>query len=292
MRPGRAARPLAAKLIADGFDVVSLSRRPAESPHLVPGAVAHLAFDPADAGPWQDAIDGARAVVALGGAPFFRKWASWEEFERVGTGGRVVANRALVSAIERASRRPEVYVTASAVGYYGFIDSDEIITESSPAGPADRCTISWGGLRVSLTSLLWVKSLVVEAFSLYPCPSCRARPADGWCCRSPMLGSDFVARDVPGPGARSGESPQGATWGVTQGDECNETANHQPLPCRAVYPSSATPRRSAGSAHVSRKGNPPRTAPPVTADAHVADPAAAHIGSSPGAPPDPPTPPE
>jgi len=166
VRPGRAARPLAAKLIADGFDVVSLSRRPAESPHLVPGAVAHLAFDPADAGPWQDAIDGARAVVALGGAPFFRKWASWEEFERVGTGGRVVANRALVSAIERASRRPEVYVTASAVGYYGFIDSDEIITESSPAGPADRCTISRGGLRVSLTSLLWVKSLVVEAFSL------------------------------------------------------------------------------------------------------------------------------
>ena len=209
MRPGRAARPLAAKLIADGFDVVSLSRRPAESPHLVPGAVAHLAFDPADPGPWQDAIDGARAVVALGGAPFFRKWASWEEFERVGTGGRVVANRALVSAIERASRRPEVYVTASAVGYYGFIDSDEIITESSPAGPADRCTISWGGLRVSLTSLLWVKSLVVEAFSLYPCPSCRARP-----------GSDFVGRDVPGPGARSGDRRK-ATWGVTQSDECN-----------------------------------------------------------------------
>ena len=145
MRPGRAARPLAAKLIADGFDVVSLSRRPAESPHLVPGAVAHLAFDPADPGPWQDAIDGARAVVALGGAPFFRKWASWEEFERVGTGGRVVANRALVSAIERASRRPEVYVTASAVGYYGFIDSDEIITESSPAGPDKWAmgTVAW-----------------------------------------------------------------------------------------------------------------------------------------------------
>ena len=38
--------------------------------------------------------------------------------------------------------------------------------------------------------------------------------------------------------------------------------------------------------------NPPRTAPPVTADAHVADPPAARIDSSPGAPPDPPTPPE
>ena len=38
--------------------------------------------------------------------------------------------------------------------------------------------------------------------------------------------------------------------------------------------------------------NPPRTAPPGTADAHVADPPAAHTGSSPDARPDPPTPPE
>ena len=38
--------------------------------------------------------------------------------------------------------------------------------------------------------------------------------------------------------------------------------------------------------------DPPRTAPPVTAAAHVADPAAAHIDSSPGAPPDQPAPPE
>jgi len=36
--------------------------------------------------------------------------------------------------------------------------------------------------------------------------------------------------------------------------------------------------------------NPPRTASPVTADAHVADLPAAHIDSSSGARPDPPTP--
>ena len=38
--------------------------------------------------------------------------------------------------------------------------------------------------------------------------------------------------------------------------------------------------------------NPPRTAPPVTVAAHVADPPAAHSGSSPGARPDRPAPPE
>ena len=37
--------------------------------------------------------------------------------------------------------------------------------------------------------------------------------------------------------------------------------------------------------------NPPRTAPPVTVAAHVADPPAAHSGSSPGARPDRPPPP-
>ncbi len=127
-------RPLVRRLVGDGMEVVVVSRRPAESVQLVPEAVEHLPFDPTRPGPWQDAIDGAHAVIALGGAPFFGKWASWAEFERVATGGRVTANRALVSAMARATHRPEVYVTASAVGYYGFGDSDDLVAEDTPAG--------------------------------------------------------------------------------------------------------------------------------------------------------------
>jgi uncharacterized protein (TIGR01777 family) len=72
--------------------------------------------------------------VALAGAPFFRKWKSREEFERVGTGGRVLANRGLVNAMRAAKSPPSVFVSASAVGYYGFIDSDEVVTEETLVG--------------------------------------------------------------------------------------------------------------------------------------------------------------
>ena len=65
------------------------------------------------------------------GPDFLRR--SREEFERVGTGGRVLANRGLVNAMRAAAVRPRVFASASAVGYYGLCDSDEVVTEATPA---------------------------------------------------------------------------------------------------------------------------------------------------------------
>lgn len=143
---GQVGRPLCEALAADGHEVVVLSRRPDEARDLVPQAAAHLAWDSDSiGGEWAEALDGADAVVALAGAPFFRRWKSWEEFERVGTGGRVSANRNLVAAMRRCEQPPKVFVTGSAVGYYGFTDSDEPVTEQTPAG-TDRWalgTLAW-----------------------------------------------------------------------------------------------------------------------------------------------------
>lgn len=78
---------------------------------------------------WAAAIDGAKGVIGLAGEPFFRKWKSKEEFERVGTGSRIKANRSLVEAMGAAKVRPRVFISASAVGIYGFVDSDDEVTE-------------------------------------------------------------------------------------------------------------------------------------------------------------------
>lgn len=132
---GQIGRPLTAQLAADGFDVVVLSRRPDRARDLVPEASAWLAWDAEQgSGDWVEALDGAIAVVGLAGAPFFRRWKSRAEFERVATGGRISANRHLVAAMRRAADPPEVFVTGSAVGYYGFTGGDEIVTEQTPAG--------------------------------------------------------------------------------------------------------------------------------------------------------------
>ena len=112
---GQVGRPLVAALAARGDEVVVLSRRVDTARRLLPEAADVVPFDLDQPKQWQPALDGAHAVIVLGGAPFFRKWSSWEEFERVATGGRIATNRAIVTALEHCQQRPSVLVTASAV---------------------------------------------------------------------------------------------------------------------------------------------------------------------------------
>jgi uncharacterized protein (TIGR01777 family) len=131
---GQIGSALTRRLSGLGHQVVVFTRRPKEAAGLLPEAAGFVAFDPALPQTWEGALEAADAVVVLGGAPFFRKWSSWEEFERVATGGRVAANRAIVAAIGRAAHKPAVLVTGSAVGFYGFEDSDVPVTEATPQG--------------------------------------------------------------------------------------------------------------------------------------------------------------
>lgn len=131
---GQIGRPLSARLLAAGHDLVVLSRNPEHARRVVPGAQDYLAWQPGQSGPWFEAVDGAHAVIGLAGAPFFRKWKTREEFDRVATGSRILANRGLVDAMRAAAVRPKVCISASAVGYYGFADSDDEVTEVTPTG--------------------------------------------------------------------------------------------------------------------------------------------------------------
>jgi uncharacterized protein (TIGR01777 family) len=142
---GQIGRPLSRRLIEAGYEVVVFSRDPERARGAVPGAADYVAWEAEEAGAWAAAVDGAHAVIGLAGAPYFRKWKSREEFERVGTGGRVVANRGLVNAMRAASVRPAVFVSASAVGAYGFLDSDALVTEATPGGSDSwaRGTAAW-----------------------------------------------------------------------------------------------------------------------------------------------------
>ena len=160
---GQIGRPLAHRLMAAGPDVVVLSRDPGRAREILPGTADYVAWELAETGPWASAVDGADAVVGLAGAPFFRKWKSREEFERVGTGGRVLANRGLVNAMRAATQRPRVFVSASAVGYYGFRDSDEVVTEATPAGTDGwaKGTLSWEA-EVTRAEELGVRTVLVR----------------------------------------------------------------------------------------------------------------------------------
>ena len=77
------------------------------------------------------AAEGADAVVHLAGASIGEgRWS--EERKRVLRSSRIEATRHLVSAMAKLSRPPAIFISASAVGYYGDRGEEELTEESAP----------------------------------------------------------------------------------------------------------------------------------------------------------------
>ncbi|MSU73094.1 MAG: TIGR01777 family protein [Opitutus sp.] len=122
---GLVGRTLVAFLQTQGHSVVRLVRREATGE-------GEVAWNPATGELDPGAIEGVDAIVNLSG-------------ENVGAGrwtaarreailrSRVDATRTLVVALQKLRRKPEVFVSASAVGFYGE-GGEEVLDEKSPIG--------------------------------------------------------------------------------------------------------------------------------------------------------------
>jgi uncharacterized protein (TIGR01777 family) len=119
-------------LTRDGHDVTVLTRRPSPAASTRP-RVKQLGWDPnGRTGAWADAINGAGALVNLAGESIAAKRWSSEQKARLEQ-SRLDATYSLTTAIREAANRPPVFVSGSAVGYYGD-RGDETLTETSPPG--------------------------------------------------------------------------------------------------------------------------------------------------------------
>ncbi|TFV95943.1 TIGR01777 family protein [Algoriphagus kandeliae] len=80
-----------------------------------------------------EAMEWADAVIHLAGAGVAEKrWTP--ERKREILDSRVKSTQLLYSAIERAENKPTTFISASAVGYYGFNTGAALVDENSPAG--------------------------------------------------------------------------------------------------------------------------------------------------------------
>lgn len=105
---GFLGRPLSRALAADGHTVISLPR-----------------------GSTTD-VDGSDVVVNLAGESIAgRRWSAAHKQHILDS--RVTTTKNLANAIRSAARPPGVFVSGSAVGYYGPLGG-EIVTEDAPAG--------------------------------------------------------------------------------------------------------------------------------------------------------------
>ena len=128
---GFLGRPLAAALARDGNEIVVLTRGSGAARGLA--QLRSVAWTPnGETGPWAAEIDGAAALVNLAGEPIAgRRWSDAQK-QRI-LESRVQATRSLVAAVRAAATPPPIFVSGSAVGYYGPL-GDEVATEDTPAG--------------------------------------------------------------------------------------------------------------------------------------------------------------
>jgi hypothetical protein len=138
---GFVGRPLVAALTARGDAVTVLTRDPARAAALpeLAGA-ACVAADLESAGPWQETLAGAGAVLHLAGEPIAsRRWDA--RAKQTIRDSRVESTRVLVEALAALppADRPGALVTASGVDYYPFAEGpaefdDDEVTERDPPG--------------------------------------------------------------------------------------------------------------------------------------------------------------
>jgi uncharacterized protein len=124
---GLVGAALTESLRGDGHTVARLVR---------PGGAASagdIRWDPASEFVNLDAMEAADAVVNLNGASIGGgRWTPTRK--KLLHTSRVDSTRFLVGSLARLKQKPRVFVSASAIGYYGN-RGDEIVTESSAGGP-------------------------------------------------------------------------------------------------------------------------------------------------------------
>jgi len=113
-------------------EIVVLTRSQRSALQLNNATVRYVQWNPYASGEWKKEIDGAHVVINLVGKNVAEQ--RWNERVKEEIfNSRIIPTRLIVEAISAAQTKPQLFVSASAVGYYGD-RGDEVITEESSGG--------------------------------------------------------------------------------------------------------------------------------------------------------------
>ena len=129
------------RLVEIGYSLVLLSQRSAP-PHTSSDR-QWITWVPGEPGSWEQAVDGADGVINLAGEPIpAKRWTTTQK-EKI-RASRVLTTKALVTAIGKAKKKPEVLLNASAIGYYGPRDDQAVVEDTEPGKDfVSRLCIEW-----------------------------------------------------------------------------------------------------------------------------------------------------
>lgn len=125
---------LVARLVDESHDVkvftrnVEKARKAFSAPEFK--SLEYVAYKPTESGDWQAEISGCDGVINLAGEPISERWSA--DRKRRIIDSRQVGTQKLVEAIKKAEQKPDVLVSASAIGFYGTSESAEFFETSEP----------------------------------------------------------------------------------------------------------------------------------------------------------------
>ena len=125
-------RRLVELLLEAGHAVTVLTRDPAKATLDAAENLELLAYDPFSVDSWKTALAGCDGVVNLAGEPLTEsRWSDRKKDLILRSRTRTTSN--MVKAIDALDSRPDVVVSASAVGYYGPHGDEELDESAAPA---------------------------------------------------------------------------------------------------------------------------------------------------------------
>ena len=116
-------------LINRGDQVIGLSRNPDKARQAQPTAEWY-GWEPTMGRPPAEALDAADAVINLAGEPINQRWND-EVKDRIAR-SRIKATKNLAEAIATAEAKPEIFISGSAIGYYGDRGDDLLYEDAEP----------------------------------------------------------------------------------------------------------------------------------------------------------------
>jgi len=119
---------LSKKLIERGHRVILLSRSSVQS-----GDIPVSFWNPSNNVIDQNAVAAADGIIHLAGTNIgSRRWTASRRKSIIES--RVNTCRLLFEAVCKCSNKPELFISASGISYYGMVTSERIFTETDPAG--------------------------------------------------------------------------------------------------------------------------------------------------------------
>lgn len=136
---GFVGKTLTRELTQRGHRVTILTRK-IKPGQTLPGGASFLEGIPTAKGAWQEKAAEHEVFINLAGTSIFSRWT--DEVKKDLRDSRILTTRNLVEALQGRRGEETHLFSTSAVGYYGFHDDDEELTEESPPGKDFLATLA------------------------------------------------------------------------------------------------------------------------------------------------------